>query len=104
MSLPPLPPLLLHLLQLLALAGGTRWADLAWPLLDEMLDRGVLWACREHPELAATGERWEADGCTDERTDGGPDGDAHWGADDSAHWGADGGPDSNAIWWSDGGS
>ena len=55
------------LIPLLALAGGTRWADLAWPLLDEMLDRGVLWACREHPELAATGERWEADGCTDEQ-------------------------------------
>ena len=37
------------LIPLLALAGGTRWADLAWPP-HEMLDRGVLWACREHPE------------------------------------------------------
>jgi len=46
---------------LLALANGLRWSELAWPLLHEAFDRGVLWACRDHPELA------EADGCDPEQ-------------------------------------
>ena len=40
------------LVPLLALCNGLRWCDLAWPLLEELMDRGVLWACKEHPELA----------------------------------------------------
>lgn len=40
------------LVPLLALCNGLRWCDLAWPLLEELMDRGVLWACRDHPELA----------------------------------------------------
>jgi len=40
------------LVPLLALCSGLRWCDLAWPLLDEMMDRGVIWSCRDHPELA----------------------------------------------------
>ena len=40
---------------LLALADGVRWSELAWPLLAESFDRGVLWACRDHPELATDG-------------------------------------------------
>ena len=44
-------PSLGTLIPLLAIAGGVRWADLAWPLLEETFARGVLWACRAHPEL-----------------------------------------------------
>jgi hypothetical protein len=40
------------LVPLLALCTGLRWCDLAWPLLEEMQDRAVLWTCRDHPELA----------------------------------------------------
>jgi len=40
------------LVPLLALCSGLRWCDLAWPLLEEMMDRAVIWACRDHPELA----------------------------------------------------
>jgi len=40
------------LVPLFALCNGLRWCDLAWPLLSEMMDRAVLWSCRDHPELA----------------------------------------------------
>lgn len=40
------------LVPLLALCNGLRWCDLAWPLLEEMMDRAVIWACRDHPEMA----------------------------------------------------
>ena len=45
-------PSLGDLVPLLAICNSLRWSDLAWPLLEEMMDRSVLWACREHPELA----------------------------------------------------
>lgn len=40
------------LVPLLALTQGLRWCDLAWPLLEEMMDRGVLFACKDQPALA----------------------------------------------------
>ena len=49
------------LVPLLAATSGLRWSELAWPLLEESMDRGVLWACRDHPELASP------DGCTEEQ-------------------------------------
>ena len=45
-------PSLGDLVPLLAICNSLRWSDLAWPLLEEMMDRSVLWACRHHPELA----------------------------------------------------
>jgi stress response protein SCP2 len=45
-------PTLGVLIPLLGIADGLKWCDLAWPLLGETMDRGVLWACRDHPELA----------------------------------------------------
>ena len=39
------------LVPLLAISSGTRWSALAWPLLEESFDRGVLWSCRDHPAL-----------------------------------------------------
>ena len=49
------------LVPLLAATSGLRWSELAWPLLEESMDRGVLWACRDHPELA------RPDDCTEEQ-------------------------------------
>ena len=40
------------LVPLLGICNSLRWCDLAWPLLEEMMDRSVLWACGKHPELA----------------------------------------------------
>jgi len=49
------------IIPLLAIASGLRWSELAWPLLEESMDRGVLWVCREHPELARPKDVCEAD-------------------------------------------
>lgn len=49
-------PSLGDLVPLFALAQGLRWGDLAWPLLEELMDRGVLWMCKEVPSLVKPSE------------------------------------------------